>query len=151
MEADVAPEEGQTQEEADAKYLERIQPALADLLKQPHAPIEQVLVAGSMSAYGEGAYLPLPGDVASEDFGFVRPPEGWKPWTDIDGDVHFDFPGMEPTATPEEMSLQPASVYAWTKAEQEHLALLIGKIRGINVKAMDCTEQPAQSYRSAST
>ncbi len=135
MEATVTPEEGQTQEEANAKYLERIQPELDKLLRAPNTPIEQVLVAGSMSAYGEGAYL-LSGDAGGQDFGIVRPPSDWIPGalTDPDGVVCYDAPDMEPTATPETVRLNPVSVYAWTKEQQEVLALLIGKLRGIPVK-----------------
>lgn len=125
----VTPEAGQSQEEADALYLQRIEPMLADLRAQPRAPIEQVLVAGSMSSYGEGAYqLDAPahdgaGSVMADRY--VRPPGGWTPQPGA-----WDPPHLSPMPTPEWMPLQPASVYAWTKAQQEELALLVWRTRG---------------------
>ena len=131
------PEPGQTQEEAQALYLQRIAPMLEDLRAQPSAPIGQVLVAGSMSSYGEGAYRlldaglaeregSLPADWRNGDEEVVRPTAG--PWGPCPG--HWDAPGMEPMATPEWWPLEPESVYAWTKAQQEALALLVWDTRG---------------------
>lgn len=108
----------ETQDEAEARYLAwRIQTE-AELRELPEGKVEQVFIAGSMSSYGEGAYVDSLGLILS------RVPI----WKDGDG-ISFSPRGLKETD-----SLLPASVYASNKAEQERLALIIGKTRGLDVR-----------------
>jgi dTDP-L-rhamnose 4-epimerase len=143
-ECPVGPEPGQTQAEADAKYQARMASIIADLEAKPQDEIEQVLVAGSMSSYGEGAYglddedlmRDLDGVMEFDGDAYVKPPSDFVPGslTNPDGSVAWDAPGMHPIPTGEHVHLQPESVYSWSKAQQEELALLVGRVRGIAVK-----------------
>lgn len=135
LNASVKPEDGQTQIEAQAQYDERIAPMLEDLRKKPQKRIQQVLVAGSMSSYGEGAYAPPTDDPAVPFLELTqRLPKGWEPQP---GGA-WDPPGLLPVPITEDFALEPASVYAWTKAQQEELALLVwrtrGKAEGLDIK-----------------
>lgn len=130
------PADGQSQEDAQALYLERIAPTVAKLREQPDAPVEQVFVAGSMSSYGEGPYyasdmisaialgaLGVSYGMADDDVHSVDPT--WEP-----SPAAWNPPGMTPAPAPEWWPMRPASVYAWTKQQQEVLALLLWQTRG---------------------
>lgn len=126
-------EEGQTSEQAKAVYLERMALALEELRRMStRTPIREVIVAGSMSSYGEGAYQ---ADASTRDLlsSQLMRPEGFVP-----SSQKWDPPGLVAVPTPESFPLQPASVYAWSKAQQEELALLLwqtrGRREGLNVK-----------------
>jgi len=112
--------------EARDLYLGRLQPLLDTLAAKPQAPIERVLVAGSMSAYGEGAYALDDAEDLSLAADYVRLPSDWVPGQMLNpgGSLAWDAPGMHPIPTSEDVRLQPASVYAWTKEQQERLEVL---------------------------
>lgn len=84
-------------------------------------PVERLIVASSMSLYGEGRYRDSAGEIvddAARDPGDLR--RGvWEP-TDDDGEP------LEPLATPEEKPPAIASVYALSKYDQERLCLMAG-------------------------
>ena len=84
-------------------------------------PVERLVVASSMSVYGEGLYVDTSGRVrpASE-----RPREQlvareWDP-------VGPDGEALEPVPTPETKQPSLSSVYALTKYDQERLCLIFG-------------------------
>lgn len=110
---DVEAQDGQTQDEAVAAFLESIAPMQVALEEKRRPRIERLFVAGSMSSYGEGAYVssgPVP----------VELPPG--------------HPDAVPAPTPEEHPLRGASVYAWSKGEAERLALMLGRQHGLDVR-----------------
>ncbi len=106
--------------------------------------VERVFIAGSMSSYGEGAYnvsfrKGLDGPVTMAHCrGGARtsdtieydwaPPRADKPYPYVAGELN------RPLGLDESEHFYPASVYAWTKAEQERIGLLFGKLRGLDVR-----------------
>jgi dTDP-L-rhamnose 4-epimerase len=105
---------------------------LESLLKGEHN-IKKVVVASSMSVYGEGKYF-------CERCGETRFPglrresdlngKIWEPRCDICGATLRHLP------TGEDKPLNPTSVYAATKRHQEELCLMVGKTYGIPVVAL---------------
>ncbi|HLM67478.1 MAG TPA: NAD-dependent epimerase/dehydratase family protein [Longimicrobium sp.] len=94
---------------------------LLQKLVDDRGQVERVVVASSMSIYGEGRYHRPEGTVAQSP---VRPLERlrageWEP-LDADGAV------LSPAPTDEEKPLDPTSIYALTKADQERMVLQIG-------------------------
>lgn len=93
-------------------------------------PVEKLLVASSMSIYGEGLYRGKNGITE----GYDRPLEQLKKgdWElyDVDGGV------LEPIPTPETKSPSLASVYALSKFDQEKMCLMIGRAYNIPTVAM---------------
>jgi dTDP-L-rhamnose 4-epimerase len=84
-------------------------------------PVERLVVASSMSVYGEGLYRDRQGRTHER---VVRDPDAlrhgvWDPRAP-DGDA------LEPVPTPEHKPPQLASVYALSKYDQERLCLLVG-------------------------
>ncbi|MDQ3283652.1 MAG: NAD-dependent epimerase/dehydratase family protein [Acidobacteriota bacterium] len=94
-------------------------------------PVERLVVASSMSIYGEGLYRDAAGNVAA---GQERSIERLKAreWevTDATGNV------LTPVATPETKQPTLASVYALSKYDQERLCLLIGRAYNIPTVAL---------------
>jgi len=136
---DIELQEGETMEVAIERVQAELAPARAELSAKSHGRVERVFIAGSMSSYGEGAYemvdncVPLPlalGDsysTADYEFHTVRPT--WRPSPEA-----WDPPGMKPIPTPEAKPLEPSSIYAWTKEQQESLALLWSRVnQGVRV------------------
>ena len=94
-------------------------------------PVERLIVASSMSVYGEGLYR-NPGGALVEDA--VRWPEAlrrgaWDP-TDAEG-----MP-LEPLPTPEGKRPSLASIYALSKYSQERMCLLVGEAYAIPTVAL---------------
>jgi dTDP-L-rhamnose 4-epimerase len=93
--------------------------------------IRKVVVASSMSLYGEGAYRAPDGSV-------VAPP------IRSDADLaarRFELRAADgaelvPIATPEEKPLQPTSIYAITKRDHEEMFLAVGAAYDIPVVAL---------------
>lgn len=118
-----------------AKYVEtNIQGTanLLDVLANEKHRVKKLVVASSMSIYGEGLYEcrkcgrvkpPL------RDFD-VSPPESLPPgyW---EPKCPFCKGVLKPVPTPEETPLVSNSIYAVSKKEQEEMVLLIGKTYGI--------------------
>jgi dTDP-L-rhamnose 4-epimerase len=94
-------------------------------------PVERLVVASSMSIYGEGAYVDVAGrpQPASErNLEQLRGGE-WEPRA-ADGAV------LRPVPTPESKRPDLASVYALSKYDQERLCLLTGRAYGIPTVAL---------------
>lgn len=109
--------------------------ATAALLEQVAARrdrIRKLVVASSMSIYGEGAY-------ACPAHGSVSPPP--RPAAQLAArrwEVECGACGSElrPVGTGEGKPLAPASVYAVTKQDQEQLCLVAGRAYGVPVVAL---------------
>jgi dTDP-L-rhamnose 4-epimerase len=94
-------------------------------------PVERLLVASSMSLYGEGLYRAQDGDVR---LGGERSLEQLR-----SGDWELrDEQGraLQPMATPESKPPALASVYALSKFDQERMCLMIGRAYGFPVVAL---------------
>jgi dTDP-L-rhamnose 4-epimerase len=106
--------------------------ALLEILaNEPHR-VEKLIVASSMSIYGEGAYR-CPND------GIVHP--RLRPFEQVERrDWRMRCPrcgeSIEPVPTTEEKPLMPTSVYAITKLDQELLCLTVGAAYDIPVVAL---------------
>ncbi|MDR7039971.1 dTDP-L-rhamnose 4-epimerase [Methylobacterium sp. BE186] len=94
------------------------------------APVKRIVVASSMSIYGEGLYR-RPDGATVEDAARQnrRPGEPWDP-TDAEGRP------LAPIATPEAKSPALASVYALTKYMQERLTLTLAPAYGMEGVAL---------------
>jgi len=118
-----------------ARYMEVNTQGTANLLQallDAGNRIEKLIVASSMSIYGEGQYIcgkdgamaPLPrlaGQLRSKQ---------WESICPICGGA------LQPTATAESKPLQCSSIYALGKKDQEEMTLLYGRTYGIPVVAL---------------
>jgi dTDP-L-rhamnose 4-epimerase len=96
-----------------------------------HRPVERLVVASSMSIYGEGLYRSVDGALiadARRSISRLRAGE-WEP---LDAS---DRP-LEPMPTPETKTPSLQSVYALSKFDQERLCLLTGRAYGIPTTAL---------------
>jgi dTDP-L-rhamnose 4-epimerase len=103
---------------------------LEEVIKRK-AGIRKVLVASSMSVYGEGSYqtprgervapLPRPAEQLKRGQWDFQDPDG-RPWS--------------PLATREDKPLRPSSVYAVNKRDQEEMSLSVGRCYEIPVVAL---------------
>jgi dTDP-L-rhamnose 4-epimerase len=94
------------------------------------APVSRLVVASSMSVYGEGAYVDRRGEVADvpeRSVERLRAGE-WEPASERGT--------LKPVATSETKTLAPTSVYALSKLDQERLCLMIGQAYGIPTVAL---------------
>jgi dTDP-L-rhamnose 4-epimerase len=103
---------------------------LEELLERRDA-IKKLLVASSMSIYGEGAYRAPGGAI-------VHPPLRTEAELATRRFELRDANGRElaPLGTPEEKPLQPTSIYAITKRDHEEMFLAVGAAYGIPVVAL---------------
>ncbi|WP_394844557.1 NAD-dependent epimerase/dehydratase family protein [Pendulispora brunnea] len=94
-------------------------------------PVERLVVASSMSIYGEGLYHDARGRVtASASRGLEQLRAGnWELCSD-DGSV------LSPVATPETKAPNLESVYALSKYDQERMSLVVGRAYGIPTVAL---------------
>jgi dTDP-L-rhamnose 4-epimerase len=94
-------------------------------------PVEKLVVASSMSVYGEGMYREAGGRLVS---GPERTIERLRrgQW-ELAGD---DGRPLSPVPTPEEKTCALPSVYALTKHDTERLALVLGRAYGIPTVAL---------------
>ncbi|HEX2238212.1 MAG TPA: NAD-dependent epimerase/dehydratase family protein [Gammaproteobacteria bacterium] len=100
---------------------------LEALLEQP---VKRLIVASSMSLYGEGLYR-------AEDGSLRAPPE--RPIAQLRaGRWELDDGGsvLTPVPTPETKLASPASIYALSKYDQESMALLFGRAYNVPVVAL---------------
>ncbi|MGK6312312.1 NAD-dependent epimerase/dehydratase family protein [Neorhizobium sp. DT-125] len=94
-------------------------------------PVKRIVVASSMSVYGEGRYLTSEG----EQLGFVRRRSErlkagqWDP-------LGPDGEALTPVATDEEKPVDLASIYALTKYAQEKQVLIFGEAYGVEAVAL---------------
>ncbi len=94
-------------------------------------PVEGLIVASSMSLYGEGLYRKRDGRIATgEERQLSRLRAGDWEVRDSTGEV------LTPVPTPETKPPSLASVYALSKFDQERLCLLIGRAYGIPTTAL---------------
>ena len=95
-----------------------------------NAPVQRLVVASSMSIYGEGMYRSASGEV-------VAPPER-SPDQLARGEWELsdDAGVLTPVATPETKVSSPSSVYALSKLDQERLCLIVGQAYGIPTVAL---------------
>lgn len=94
-------------------------------------PIEKLVVASSMSIYGEGLYKDANGNIKA---GTERPLQqlrsgDWEVY-DTTGNKLFPYP------TPETKTPSLSSIYALSKYDQERMCLLIGKAYNIPTVAL---------------
>jgi dTDP-L-rhamnose 4-epimerase len=94
---------------------------LEALIRQP---VERLVVASSMSVYGEGLYRR--GDLLCEP-----EPRSRAQLTRAAWELQEQGERLEPVATPETKRPAPASVYALSKYDQERLCLMVGAAYGI--------------------
>jgi dTDP-L-rhamnose 4-epimerase len=99
----------------------------AVLLEQlAERPVRKLLVASSMSVYGEGLYLASTGR-------WVEPPERTREQLER---REWELQGLEPAPTPETKRLGLSSIYALTKYDQERTCLVAGGAYGIPTVAL---------------
>jgi dTDP-L-rhamnose 4-epimerase len=115
-----------------ARYTEVNNVGTAVLLEALIArPVERLVVASSMSIYGEGLYIEPDGRMVS---GTERPLAQLKggDW-EVRGS---DGGALTPVPTPETKEQSLASVYAISKYDQERLCLMLGRAYGIPAVAL---------------
>ena len=94
-------------------------------------PIERLVVASSMSIYGEGLYLDARGRVSGS---IERTPEQLRRH---DWEIHNNRQEvLTPVATPEMKTPNLASIYALSKYDQERMAMITGRAYGIPTVAL---------------
>ena len=94
-------------------------------------PVERLVVASSMSIYGEGLYLDEQGNKRMEcERDLIDVKKGKWEMYDANGDV------LKPVPTPETKQPNLSSVYALSKYDQERLSLISGKAYNISTTAM---------------
>ena len=93
--------------------------------------VNRLVVASSMSIYGEGLYADADGSIST---GMERTPEQLRnhEW-EVRGD---DGEPLAPLPTPEAKPPSLASVYALSKFDQERMCLMVGRAYGIATVAL---------------
>jgi len=94
-------------------------------------PVQRLVVASSMSLYGEGLYRTAEGELVE---GTERTLAQLKSRQWELRDKHGDI--LTPVATPETKTPTLASIYALSKFDQEQMCLLIGRAYGIPTVAL---------------
>ncbi len=93
-------------------------------------PVERLVVASSMSLYGEGLYRDRQGrEIQAERTREQLLRRRWEP-------VDADGAPLEPVPTPERKAPALASVYALSKYDQERLCLITGEAYGFPAVAL---------------
>ena len=93
-------------------------------------PVRRVVVASSMSIYGEGLYRAADGTVVQD--AVRRPRKAGDPWDPLDASGR----PLVPVPTPEWKAPTLASVYALTKYVQERLTLTLSPVYGMEGVAL---------------
>lgn len=93
-------------------------------------PVKKLVVASSMSLYGEGLYRDMRGNTHSPA---ERPVSAFR---DKQWEVVLNGEALQPIATPETKLPSPSSVYALSKYDQERLCLIVGSAYNIPVTAL---------------
>lgn len=106
--------------------------ALLQVIAEKRLPLKKLVVASSMSIYGEGAYRC---DLCHEQYPSLRDSQH-----ETDGQWDLRCPQcagrLIPVPTKEHKPLQPTSIYAITKQTQEEMALCFGPAYGIPTVAL---------------
>ncbi len=105
---------------------------LLESVMKRRAQIRKLVVASSMSIYGEGAYQDSAGTTF---FPQLRPTSQllerrWEVESPMTGEP------LQPVGTNEDKPLFPTSVYAITKQDQEQLCLVVGRAYGVPTVAL---------------
>jgi dTDP-L-rhamnose 4-epimerase len=104
---------------------------LLEVLSKGNHRVERLIVASSMSVYGEGAYRSLAtGETVYPSVRSKTQIEDRRWELELDGEI------LEPTATSESKVMQPASIYAIGKRDQEEMCLVMGRALGIPTIAL---------------
>lgn len=106
--------------------------ALLEALVDTKHPIQKIVVASSMSIYGEGSYV-------CPEHGLVAPrPRGQEQMAERRWEMECPSCGGQVTAraTREDKPLVPTSVYATTKRDQEELVLEFGQAYDVPAVAL---------------
>jgi dTDP-L-rhamnose 4-epimerase len=93
-------------------------------------PVRRVVVASSMSIYGEGLYQARDGSIVQDAVRKSR--RAGEPWDPVDAHGH----PLVPVPTPEWKAPTLASVYALTKHVQERLTLTLSPVYGMEGVAL---------------
>ena len=93
-------------------------------------PVRRVVVASSMSIYGEGLYRAADGAIVQDAVRKHR--KAGEPWDPVDAQGH----PLVPVPTPEWKAPALASVYALTKYVQERLTLTLSPVYGMEGVAL---------------
>lgn len=104
----------------------------AVLLEQiARRPVARLLVASSMSVYGEGSYRRVSGEVECD---VARKVDDLRRgnWDPVDSEGR----ALLPLATPETKPVAPTSPYALTKYDQERMCLIMGRAYGVPTVAL---------------
>lgn len=105
---------------------------LLDLIANGRREIERIVVASSMSIYGEGLYM-------CAEHGRIAPrlrPDAQLALQSWDVACPECGAALAPVPTPEDKQLYPTSVYAISKMDQELLCLSVGAAYGIDAVAL---------------
>jgi dTDP-L-rhamnose 4-epimerase len=118
-----------------ARYMEVNTQGTANLLQallDRKAKVEKLIVASSMSIYGEGQYQ------CDEHGTMAPPPRPTAQLREKDWEVHCPQCGSKLKAVPtnEQKPLQCTSIYALSKKDQEEMTLLFGRTYDIPVVAL---------------
>jgi dTDP-L-rhamnose 4-epimerase len=92
-------------------------------------PVKRLVVASSMSVYGEGLYRDIAGNTVENVVRSADHGRGWDP-------VDDNGVPLSPVATPEWKRPHLASVYALTKFVQERLTMTVGPAYGMEAVAL---------------
>ena len=105
---------------------------LLEALVKRRSQIRKLVVASSMSIYGEGAYHNANGEVV---YPAIRPASQLieRRWELFDART---LEVLTPIGTGEDKPLVPTSVYAVTKQDQEQFCLVVGRAYGIPTVAL---------------
>jgi dTDP-L-rhamnose 4-epimerase len=93
-------------------------------------PVQRLVVASSMSLYGEGLYRDRAGRLVSAER--TRAQLAARRWEPLDGDGQ----PLSPVPTPESKPPALASIYALSKYDQERMCLIVGEAYGIPTVAL---------------
>src|SRR5438445_1986609 len=106
---------------------------LLDLLVNREHKVKKLVIASSMSVYGEGKYYcPECGSFQTPNLrSFDRTIS-----TDWEHRCESCGKNVRPVPTDEDVPLKPTSIYAMSKRHQEEMSLLIGKTYGIRTVAL---------------
>ena len=104
---------------------------LLEVLLEKRDRIRKLIVASSMSIYGEGAYRTSGGEVVFPEMRNEAQLRArrWEP-------VDANSVPLLPLPTPETKPLQPTSIYAITKRDHEEMFLSVGAAYGIPTVAL---------------
>jgi dTDP-L-rhamnose 4-epimerase len=114
------------------RYVSANDLATANLLQELISrPVERIVVASSMSVYGEGLYITQAGDLIDDAHRSDEQLKAkkWDP-------VCVDGKSLHPVATTEVKKASLSSIYALTKYVQEQQALIIARAYGMEAVAL---------------